>query len=261
MSEKKRIGELLLEAGYISREQLLQALRIQIDGTRRLGRIFLQMGVISEDQLVEILSKQLNLQIIQVEQAFNPQVKKAIPKYLCRRYSVIPLDFHERVLEVAMSDPSDIDAIRDIEAYTGKAVHPRLARHQDIVRGINKFIPLSFQDMRNPSVSASLGKVVSVFTLVLILLVSVFTYSFYSQERYGSVTRTEETTLYKNHDLMIGYEHAGTVTLLGRGAYSDGYFSVTFNNYEDLLEFIKIRKTDFSEKQLSWIQWTISAKK
>jgi len=179
MSEKKRINELLVEAGFITREQLLQALKIQIDGTRRLGKIFLQMGVINDDQLVEVLSRQLNLPITKIEQEIHPQAKKKIPRYLCRRYNVLPLELESELIHaVAMPPPSDSDAIRDIEAYTGKAVHPRLARHQDIIKAINKHIPISFRDPRNPSLMAAMGRSLSIFTLALIILVYVFTYVF-----------------------------------------------------------------------------------
>lgn len=262
MQERKMIGELLLEAGFISEDQLRQALKIQVGGDRRLGRIFLQMGAITSDQLVEILAKQLDLPITDIDQSFRLEAKNLLPRYICRRYGVLPLELQDdTIMSVAMVDPSDTEAIRDIERFTGKAVHPALARHQDILAGISKHIPYSLRELRNPAAMSTVGKAFSVITLILIILVAVFTHRFYIESRYGTIARTPEATLFKNHDLIVGYNQAGDVTLLGRGAYASGYYSITFKSVQDLDQFIRTKRTDFSENQFAWIQWTISARK
>ena len=262
MSNKKRIGELLVEAGYVTPEQLEQALRIQVGGTRRLGRIFLRMGAITSDQLVEVLSRHLDLPITDLSKAVQSRASRVLPRYLCKRYGVLPLDVvHGQILNLAMTDPSDADAVRDVEAYTGMVVRPFLARNQDITSGISRSIPLSLGDLQNPSTMATLGKTVFLVSLVLILVLSVLSYQFYSQTRYGDRTRSDDRVLYSNHDLIIGYATSGDVTLLGRGAYADGFYSITFQSVEDFLVFTEAKKADFSMRQREWILWTLAAKR
>ena len=54
---------------------------------------------------------------------------------------------------------------------------------------------------------------------------------------------------------MVGFEKEGKVSLLGRGAYSDGYYSVSFNNLESFENFVKQKQKNFSEVQYQWLVW------
>jgi hypothetical protein len=256
--EKKRIGELLLEAGFITDDQLQQALRIQVGGNRRLGRIFLQMKAITADQLQAVLSSQLKLPIVDIEKEFDVGIRKIIPRYLCNRYSVLPLGMvNDQILKVAMTDPSDTEAIMGIEHLTGKAVEPCLARYEDIIAAIKKHIPFSIQDLFSPDLSAMIAKAAAGIALVLILGLGILTYQFYTQAKYGSITKTAESTLYKNLDLMVGFAANGNVTLLGRGAHAAGYYSITFSSRDELNRFLDGKKNDFSESQWYWVQWVL----
>ena len=95
-----------------------------------------KMGVITSDQLLETLASQFELPIIDVEQEYDPAVKGLLPRYLCTKYEIFPLGLdRETTLKVAMADPSDSEAITDMENFTGKAVQPFLARQADPVVG------------------------------------------------------------------------------------------------------------------------------
>ena len=108
MTTKKRLGDLLLEAGLIKEEDLDKALKLQVGGNRRLGYLLIKMDFITEEQLQSMLSEQLDLPIVDINQAFNPAAKQILPRYLCRKYNVIPLDLgNHNILEIAMADPSD----------------------------------------------------------------------------------------------------------------------------------------------------------
>ena len=85
MSEKKRLGELLIDAGLITAEDLNRALKMQVGGNRRLGRILVKMGAISSDQLLETLSSQFQLPIIDPDKEHEPSTKNLLPRYLCSK--------------------------------------------------------------------------------------------------------------------------------------------------------------------------------
>jgi predicted RNA-binding protein with RPS1 domain len=68
---------------------------------------------------------------------------------------------------------------------------------------------------------------------------------------------TGDSIVYKNHDLMLGVDQSGKISLLGRAARAEGYYSVTFDRMETLKDFISQKKNNFSEKQAFWLQWVI----
>lgn len=259
MAEKLRLGELLLQSQLITEEELKQALKMQVGGNRRLGRILVQMGVITPDELLEILSKQFDLPIIEPSEEYTQEAQTLLPRYLCNKYEVFPLGvIKEKILKVAMADPSDSEAITNIEHYTGKAVQPCLAKQDAIDKAIKKCIPLSFRDFFNPQSFTRWSWAASLVTLVLIVAVGLFTYRFYHLTKYGTVTHSTEATIYKNHDLMVGFDLSGNTTFLGRGAYANGYYSISFENPEALGLFLDHKKDDLSTKQYEWAKWAIA---
>lgn len=259
MAEKLRLGQLLLQSELVTEEELKQALKMQVGGNRRLGRILVKMGVINSNDLLEILSKQFNLPIIEPSEEYSPEAKSTLPRYLCNKYEVFPVGIiKEKILKVAMADPSDSEAITDIEHYTGKAVQPCLARQEAIDGAIKKLVPFSLRDFFNQQSYTRWSRFASLVTLVLIVTVGMFTYRFYHQTKYGTVTHSPEATIYKNHDLMVGFDLAGSTTFLGRGAYSNGYYSISFDSPEALGKFLEHKKPDLSNKQYEWAKWAIA---
>jgi hypothetical protein len=258
MAPRARLGELLVQQGLLTQETIDQALRTQVGGNRRLGHILVRMKVISDDQLAEVLASQLEIPLCDINTMFSPEVRKTVPRYLCRQYSVLPLaNSAHNIIQIAMADPADTEAINDIENYTGRVVEPFLARCSDIDREIPLRIPLSMQDFFSPRSNILLTRIGVSCCLILILLLGGFTYKYIRDVTYGTISVTSDATLYKNLDLMIGFDTKGKITLLGRGNYSKSYYSVTFNDVNMLKTFLATRQSDFSDRQKSWLDWVI----
>ncbi len=258
MASNKRLGDLLLDADMLSKEDLDKALRLQVGGNRRLGYLLIKLGIISEIQLHTILSKQLDLPIVAVKKEFDIAARNILPKYLCRKYSVIPLQTLEgNILRLAMVDPSDAEAVTDIEKYTGLIIRPVLASKSDITAGIKSSIPWSFRDFLNPQSFNRITAAIAILALLLVTVIATQIYRDRMQERYGKVTKTDQTITYENLELILGIDQNKTISLLGRGAYSSGYYSVTFTNPKALEDFIRSKKDGFSAKQLEWLNWAM----
>lgn len=257
MTTRQRLGELLIENGLISKKDVEDALRIQVSGNRRLGAILVKMGCITDEQLLDILSKQQGVPRIKIEVEFDPEVRRILPKYLCQKYSLIPLAMEEKkkVLRVAMVDPLDDVAISDIESFTGKAVLGIPATAREVELAISKFIPFTFKDVFNPQTYNILTKIASIVALVLALVTVGFVYNYFEREKYGVISKQENATIYRNHDLIVSFEKEGKISLLGHGAYAEGYYAVLFNNKESFITFMEKKKDKFSEKQLKWLTW------
>jgi MshEN domain len=262
MKTKRRLGELLIQQKIVNQDTVNDALRIQVGGNRRLGHILLQMGALSDDQLATTLSQQLDIQLTNINDTFSPEAKQLLPRYLCTKYGVIPLAFKKNnIMLTAMADPSDFDAIRDIEHYTGKVVEPCLARQSDIAQAITQKIPYSIKDIFNPQANTRLTRTVAAIALILVIGFGVASYNYIQTSKYGSISHLAHSTLYEHHDLMVGFDNSGKISLLGHSAFADGYYSVSFNNLDTLNAFIDSHKNDFSAEQTKWLEWVLNENK
>lgn len=256
MRTQKRLGDLLVEDKIINQEDLDKALRLQVGGHRRLGYLLIKMGIITEEQLHNVLSQQLDLPIITIEKEFHREAKKLVPRYLCSKYGMIPLNIGENnTVRIAMVDPSDAEAVKDIEKYTGRIIRPVLASKSDIEQSIRKHIPWSFKDIFNARLNGPVMSVIAGIALILAVIVALQLYQERMEVKYGKVTQTPKTISYENLELIVGFTDENKISLLGRGAYASGYYSVTFDSRDDLSSFINSRKNDFSTKQLEWLTW------
>ncbi|WP_207789147.1 GspE/PulE family protein [Neobacillus terrae] len=139
MPLRKRLGDLLVESGLISMEQLQTALK-EKGSSQRLGDALLQRGYITEQQLIEVLEYQLGIPHISLYRyPFDTNLFTLIPKEMARRNLIIPLKKNGDKLFVAMADPMDFIVIDDLRLSTGFQIETAIATKDDILRAINKF--------------------------------------------------------------------------------------------------------------------------
>lgn len=140
---RKRIGELLLEVGLISPEQLQQALKDQTSSNGRLGDVFINNGYITQSQLLETLEFQLGIPRVELAR-FNidTSILNLIPEDLVRRYQVVPFRRQGNRLYIAMADPLDYYAIDDIQMTTGFIVESAIATQGEIAQAVNRYYSL-----------------------------------------------------------------------------------------------------------------------
>jgi type IV pilus assembly protein PilB len=137
---RKRIGDLLIDAGLISDAQLQEALAIQKTGKEKLGDVFLNMGFITEQQLIEALEFQLGIPHVQLHRyKIDQSLLNIIPERLATMYRVLPLKKEGNKLMVAMVDPLDYFAIDDLRMSTGFVIEPAIASKDEILRAINRY--------------------------------------------------------------------------------------------------------------------------
>ncbi len=258
MANKKRLGELLLAAGVIRQEDLDKALTIQAGSDRRLGYLLINMNIISENELQSVLSEQLGIPIIDINSTFTKEIKHLLPKYLCKKYNVIPLGLADHnILTVAMIDPSDHEAVAAIEQYTGKVLQPCLAAHSDIDSAIAHSIPWSPRDLFNRKNAWKLIGTAVFLALALTILMIARYNSDRAKARFGIKQVTETAVLYQHHDLRLKFGRSGKITLSGHAAHARGSYSITFNGLASLKRFVQNKRNDFSMEQQKWITWVL----
>jgi type IV pilus assembly protein PilB len=134
-----RLGDMLVKATLITKEQLQKALQQQETGGGRIGTNLVKLGFISEDDITSFLSRQYGVPSINLSHfEIDPNVIKLIPAEIAQKHQIIPINRTGNVLTVAMADPSNIFAIDDIKFMTGFKVEPVVAAETSIKNAINK---------------------------------------------------------------------------------------------------------------------------
>jgi hypothetical protein len=138
---RKRIGELLLEAGVISRHQLEAALMIQKQTRARLGITLISQGFLSEEDLVAALSYALGVPRVELK-TVQPDwaAVHMLRARFCETTEVFPYGIEKngtrKALLVAMADPLNAPAIQEIEFTTGLPVAVRIASLSEVRNAI-----------------------------------------------------------------------------------------------------------------------------
>ena len=135
------LGEMLVKAGKISREQLAKALELQKKGDAKLGQILVKMGAIQdEDELSEFIGRQLNIGALRISDIeLNPEVVKLIPADIARKFNVIAVSKLGRTLIVAISDPSNIYVLDAVKFITGCSIQPVISPEKAIQKAIDVY--------------------------------------------------------------------------------------------------------------------------
>ncbi|RXI98416.1 type II secretion system protein GspE [Anaerobacillus alkaliphilus] len=136
---RKRLGDILVEAGLITEEQLQQALKEKTE-KQKLGDALLQQGFITEQQLIEVLEFQLGIPHVSLYRyPIDPKMTSFIPKDTATRNLIMPLKQEGDKILVAMADPMDFFVIDDLRLSTGFQIEAAIATKDDILRAINKY--------------------------------------------------------------------------------------------------------------------------
>ena len=137
---RKKIGDLLVENGFITPEQLRDALKEQASTGVRLGNILTDNGLITEDQLVYTISERLDIQRISLSTlVIDPEVIKLVPVEVSRRYVLIPVFSFGGTLTLAMSDPLNIIAIEQVKYTTNLEIKRIVASASEIKDAIDQY--------------------------------------------------------------------------------------------------------------------------
>ena len=140
---KIRLGDLLVETGAITQEQLEFALKRQKKTNLKLGETLVDEGIITEDDIAVALSRQLNLEIVDLQTtSIDPKVARLVPVGILKKYTMIPFAYSEdnmNILRVAMENPLDTYAQEDISIITNYQVEPVVATTRSIMLAIDKY--------------------------------------------------------------------------------------------------------------------------
>ncbi|MGL5916484.1 MAG: GspE/PulE family protein [Culicoidibacterales bacterium] len=133
--KKKRLGDLLVDAGKISQYDLAKALHAQKTLGKKLGEVLIELAMITEDEIIQAVVQQTGITTVELgEIDFDRKVLKLVPEQLCEKYTLIPFGFEANKIQVAMVDPLNIYALDDLAISTGFEIETFISRKNEIQR-------------------------------------------------------------------------------------------------------------------------------
>lgn len=148
--QRQRLGDILINNGYITPNQLEEGLAEHRRTKRPLGEILVKKGFLSESVLIEVLEFQLGIpHVILAKRKIDPEVLKLVPEQVARKYHVFPIEKQGNHLALAMLDPTDVVAFDQLRLTLKIDITPFIVVEEDLNRAINQYygVSSSFQEV------------------------------------------------------------------------------------------------------------------
>ncbi len=140
---KVRLGEALVNSGAITEEQLQRGLELQKGSGRKLGETLVDENIVTEETIANVLSAQLGYAYTDLQNISIPQdIQELVAVSVLKKNQVLPLGYapdNMNILQLAMADPQDLNAMDDISIITGCQIEPLVATPRSIMLAIDKY--------------------------------------------------------------------------------------------------------------------------
>lgn len=139
MPKRRRIGEILVNQGRITPEQLTEFLRIQKETSQPLGQIMVEKEILTKEELTQVLGGQLGIPHIWLRKGLvDPRIVHVLPKEKAMLFQVIPMFRVNNVITLATADPHALFVFDEVSKITNMKVQPVLCRTDDILEAIRE---------------------------------------------------------------------------------------------------------------------------
>ncbi|MCU0666771.1 MAG: hypothetical protein MUF05_06745 [Candidatus Omnitrophica bacterium] len=136
----KQLGELLVDRGLVSADQLDKALNCQKERGGLIGEIMVELGFAKEEDIAQSLTAQYGFPYLPLgNYEISSDVANIVPCRVAKQYVLIPIDKIGNNLTLAMSNPLNVHAIEDVEMLTGCNIQTFVSTSSDIKQAISKY--------------------------------------------------------------------------------------------------------------------------
>lgn len=137
----KRLGQILVEKKFITRDQLENLIEEQKRRPGELiGQVAESMNLINEEQLIAALAEQMGMQAVTLgDIAIPPEVLNYVTEPMAQLYRIVPLSFKDNVLTVAMCDPQKLQILDELRNFLGYEVRAVVASERDVQQALGRY--------------------------------------------------------------------------------------------------------------------------
>ena len=154
-----RLGELGVQSGRLTEQQLVEGLRQQESSGSRLGQCLLDLGYVTEDGLLELLASQLRIdKIDSSDLRISQEARDALGAEFVRKSEILPLEVVDGTLRIATADPGNRRLIEDVRLLTGLEVEETIASRAEILKKVEVAYQVTVEGMVEDLESSTNGK-------------------------------------------------------------------------------------------------------
>jgi len=137
----RRIGQIFVDLGMITEDQLELLLEEQKRRSGELlGKVAESLGYITEEQLAQALAEQMSMRVVALgELEIAPDVLARVTEPMAQLYRVIPIEFEDDTLTIAMCDPQKIMIRDELRTLLGYEIKAMVATERDVQRALDRF--------------------------------------------------------------------------------------------------------------------------
>jgi len=137
VSEKKKLGEILLELGVISEEELRIALKEQSRTGEKLGEVITRLGFATEEEIHMAIAQQAGTRFVDLRDIIiNPDALTLVPEHVAKEFKLVPIKIDDNTITIVISNPFNFKAIDTIREITGREVIVYTSKEDDIVKAL-----------------------------------------------------------------------------------------------------------------------------
>jgi type IV pilus assembly protein PilB len=145
-----RLGDILIQEGLITRDQLTKAVAEHRSSGHRLGYELVKMGMVQEVEITRLLARQFRMPAVDLSRfEVDPRIISLIPGDLAQKHCVLPLKREGRTLTIAMADPLDQGLLQDLKFITRFDLFPVIAGEYTLRTLIDKHYGGSDQQLND----------------------------------------------------------------------------------------------------------------
>ncbi|MBI3321837.1 MAG: type II/IV secretion system protein, partial [Candidatus Omnitrophica bacterium] len=136
---KVLLGEILVQRGLITQEQLEEALALQRNDPRYLGQLLVQRGWLNEETLLPVVAEQVGIPYLSLRGIdVPPDVLSKVPPKFASHYRLMPIAVRDGVLHIAIADPFDVQTLDELTLLLRCEIQPMLANSREIQEAIQR---------------------------------------------------------------------------------------------------------------------------
>jgi len=137
----RRIGQILVDLGYLTEEQVDIVLEEQQHRPGELfGRIAVELGFCTQEQVAQALAEQMGLPLVRLrDMTIPPEVLSQVTEPMAQLYRIIPIAFKDNTLTVAMCEPQKLSVIDELRSFLGYEIRPVVATEKDIQEALDRY--------------------------------------------------------------------------------------------------------------------------
>jgi type IV pilus assembly protein PilB len=137
----RRIGQILVDLGYISDEQLELLIEEQEQRPGQLlGQVAMDMGMVNDDQLAQALGEQMSLRTVALgDLTITPETLGKVTEPMAQMYRIIPIDFDGDTLTIAMCDPQNLSVQDELRTFLGYNIRVVVATEPALLSALDRY--------------------------------------------------------------------------------------------------------------------------